>query len=321
MSRPKHSTLPNRPKLLAVGGAHVDRRGQVSGIFVPGASNPGTMKEEVGGGVFNALRSAAQRGVEASLMSLRGADSAGENVARAIAEAKIRDLSAVFLDRATPSYTALIDRDGEVLAGLADMQLYELAFARQLRRSKAREEAAAADAILTDANLPAEALARLAALAAGKPLFAIAISPAKAVRLEGVLGSLSCLFMNAREAASLAAAGTAEPAALARRLRGMGLKSGVITLGSAAVTGFDAEGVFAITPPKPDHAADATGAGDALAGVTIAAMMRGVPFRQALREGIAAAVLTVASPHAVAALPERALADMLALVPEAEAVA
>jgi sugar/nucleoside kinase (ribokinase family) len=310
-----------RPKLLAIGGAHVDRRGQVSGIFVPGASNPGTMKEEVGGGVFNALRNAAQRGVEASLMSLRGADSAGENVARAIAEAKIRDISAVFLDRATPSYTALIDRDGEVLAGLADMQLYDIAFSKQLRRSKAREEAAAADAILTDANLPADALARLAALAAGKPLFAIAISPAKAVRLSGVLGSVAALFMNAREAASLAAADTTEPAALAMRLREMGLASGAITLGSAAVTGFDAGGVFTMLPPKPDRVADTTGAGDALAGVTIAAMMRGLPLRQALREGIAAAVLTVASPHAVTTLSERALGDMLALVPEAEAVA
>ena len=39
---------------------------------------------------------------------------------------------------------------------------------------------------------------------------------------------------------------------------------------------------------------DATGAGDALAGVTIAAMMHGKPLRAALREGIAAAVLTIA---------------------------
>ena len=76
-----------RPKLLAIGGAHIDRRGQVSGIYVPGASNPGTMSEDVGGGVFNAVRNAARRGVGVSLMSVRGADSAGENVARAIERA------------------------------------------------------------------------------------------------------------------------------------------------------------------------------------------------------------------------------------------
>ncbi|MDW6026587.1 carbohydrate kinase family protein [Mesorhizobium sp. BAC0120] len=311
-----------RLKLLAVGGAHVDRRGQVSGIFVPGASNPGRMSEDVGGGVFNALRNAVQRGVEASLISLRGADSAGENVARAIDQAKIRDLSAVFLDRATPSYTALIDRDGEVIAGLADMELYEFAFPKQLRRSKVRDEVAAADAILTDANLPAEALGRLAALAAGKPLFAIAISPAKVVRLWGALDTVACLFMNTREAASLAATPhEAEPAALAERLAGMGLGSGVITSGSSAVIGFDTTGIFQIVPPRLASMADATGAGDALAGVTVAAMIQGKPLREALREGIAAAVLTIGSPLAVARISDAALEEVLALVPEATTVA
>ncbi|MBZ9874756.1 hypothetical protein LB542_28405, partial [Mesorhizobium sp. BR1-1-9] len=60
------------PRVLAVGGAHIDRRGQVSGAYVPAASNPGTMREDVGGGVFNALRSTVRRGVSGSLLSVRG---------------------------------------------------------------------------------------------------------------------------------------------------------------------------------------------------------------------------------------------------------
>ena len=50
-------------------------------------------------------------------------------------------------------------------------------------------------------------------------------------------------------------------------------------------------------------------------------MMHGKPLRAALREGIAAAVLTIASPKAVAEISERALAEALALVPEPQAVA
>ncbi|TIR65476.1 MAG: carbohydrate kinase, partial [Mesorhizobium sp.] len=49
--------MPTSPNILALGGAHIDRRGQVSGPYVPAASNPGIMREDVGGGVFNALRS------------------------------------------------------------------------------------------------------------------------------------------------------------------------------------------------------------------------------------------------------------------------
>ena len=116
------------PKILAVGGAHIDRRGQMTSPFVPGASIPGTMREDVGGGAFNALRNAVGRGAAGSLLSMRGGDAAGDTVARAIAQAGIADLSAVFLDRATPSYTALLDREGDVVAALADMALYEIAF-------------------------------------------------------------------------------------------------------------------------------------------------------------------------------------------------
>jgi sugar/nucleoside kinase (ribokinase family) len=67
--------------------------------------------------------------------------------------------------------------------------------------------------------------------------------------------------------------------------------------------------------------ADETGAGDALAGATVAAMMHGKPLREALREGIAAAGLTLSSPKAVAEISERALAEALTLVPEPQAVA
>jgi pseudouridine kinase len=304
--------------LLAVGGAHIDRRGQVHDAYVPRASNPGVLTEEVGGVVLNALRNAVMRGVSASLLSVRGGDAAGDNVARAIARAGIEDLSVIFLDRATPSYTALLDRDGELIAGLADMGLYELAFAKQLGRSKVREAVAAACAVLCDTNLPEAGLAKLVAVSAGKPVFAIAISPAKVMRLAGLLQGIACLFMNRREAASLSGLEGANAADTVAKLQKMGLASGVITAGDEAVAGFDCDGAFSIMPPKASKVADVTGAGDALAGATIAAMMKGLALREALREGLAAAMLTVESQAAVADFSKQEFAAALALVPRAE---
>src|SRR5690606_21264876 len=112
-----------KPKILAVGAAHLDRRGRMSGNYVPAASNPGTIHEEVGGGVFNALRNAVRHGVSGALLSLRGGDLAGNAVARAVYEAGVSDLSVTFIDRTTPSYTALLDADGELIVGFADMDL------------------------------------------------------------------------------------------------------------------------------------------------------------------------------------------------------
>jgi sugar/nucleoside kinase (ribokinase family) len=305
-------------RLLAFGGAHIDRRGQMTSPYVPGASIPGTMREDVGGGAFNALRAAVQRGMHGAIISVRGGDAAGETVARTIASSGIEDLSAVFLDRATPSYTALLDGAGDVVAALADMQLYEIAFPRQMRRAKIREAIAKADALLCDANLPAGGLERLAGMRDGRPLFAIAISPAKAVRLKGVLPALACLCMNRREAAALADTAADEPlAGVVDRLRAAGLAAGIVTQGREPALAFDAGGVFSVTPPAPRHVADVTGAGDALAGAAAAALLRGLPLADALREGVAAALLALESPDSAPELAEQRLAETLALVPAA----
>ncbi len=302
--------------ILGIGGAHIDRRGQIAVDFVPGASNPGTMREDVGGGTFNALRNAVQRGIAGWIMSVRGGDTTGETVARAIADAGISDLSVTFLDRRTPSYTALLDRRGEVIAALADMGLYDIAFAKQLRRAAARDAASKADAIFCDANLSIEALLRIPKLAGGKPVFAIAVSPAKAVRLAPILPDLACLFLNTREAGALTGLGIeATTVDMARALRKLDVKRAVLSSGGNPVLAFDEQGTFTIAPPAPRHIADVTGAGDALVGAAAAAMLRGTAFREAVREGLAAALLALESPDAVAAFNGQAFEAALALVP------
>lgn len=305
------------PRLLAVGGAHIDRRGRFTVDYVAEASNPGRMREDVGGGAFNAARWAVRRGITVSLVSLRGGDVAGERVTLAIESAGIEDLSATFLDRATPSYTAILTRDGELVTGLADMELYEIGFPKQLRRRKFREAAREADALLADANIPAEAFAFFAGLAPEKPLFAIAVSPAKAPRLLPSLGRISCLFMNRREACHLAGLSLgSEPRAAAKALASMGLRAGVITGGGMPALCFGQALLFEIAPPPARRIADVTGAGDALAGATAAALMRGLSLPESVREGMAAAMLTVESEEAAPATDDAALRVALARVPQ-----
>lgn len=313
--------MPASHSILAIGGAHIDRRGRVLGEFVPGASNPGEMREEVGGGVFNAARALAGRGHIVALLSARGGDAAGDAVAAAIERAGLADFSAIFLDRATPSYTAILDRGGDVVAALADMALYDLAFDKQLRRAKSRKALAGADAILCDANLPAAALERLAGLAGETPLFAIGVSPAKVTRLRRIAGRIACLFINRREAAVLAGADAdADPSSLAAALRAAGLTSAVVTAGSAALVAFDDASVFETTPPAADRVADVTGAGDALAGTVVSALVRGQPFADAVREGLAAARLCIESTHAAPDHDADAFARVLATIPPLHAL-
>jgi pseudouridine kinase len=292
-----------KPRLLGIGGAHIDRRGRMSAPFIPGASIPGSMQEESGGGVFNALRTAVQFGVACSLISVRGGDSAGEAVAAEARRAGIDDQSSIFLDRSTASYTALLDMHGDVAAALADMMIYETALPRIITRRKTRDAIAEADALLIDANMPEAAIRKLMEQTAGKPVFALAISPAKAVRLAPVLAELDILFLNHREAKAilgLEPAEIVEASALVLSLGTKGLKRAVLTNGGQPVMVLDNGTIRSMTPPVPMQIADVTGAGDALCGACVAALLCGKPFSDAVADGLAAATATVETDHAAA---------------------
>jgi sugar/nucleoside kinase (ribokinase family) len=306
-----------KPRLFGLGGAHIDRRGVMQANYIYGASIPGQMIEETGGGVFNALRVATQFYVDCSLLSVRGGDAAGEIVAQEAKRAGITDLSSVFLDRTTASYTALLTQEGDVVAALADMSIYESALPRQIARRQTREAIAASDAVLIDANMPEAAITRLIERCADKPVFALAISPAKAVRLRPVLEKLSCLFLNQREARAIL--GIDDGAAptlgteLAMALTQRGVARFVMTNGADAVCVADNDRVITLSPPKARSVVDVTGAGDALTGATIAALLNNVAFADAVCHGLAAAAITVESAQACADFSDKSqMAALLA---------
>ena len=66
---------------------------------------------------------------------------------------------------------------------------------------------------------------------------------------------------------------------------------------------------------------DVTGAGDALAGVTVAAVMAGTAAGARRSRGMAAALITLESAAAAAPPDARRLAAALALVPDPRTVA
>jgi pseudouridine kinase len=308
-------------KVSIFGGAHLDRRGRISGATAPGASNPGSWFEEAGGGGFNAARNLARLGLEVSMISPRGGDAAGETVAQAAAAAGVIDYPFIFLDRQTPSYTAILENDGNLVIALADMDLYRLFSPRRLQQHAMREVVSSSDLIVTDANLPEETLASLIERAAQetKPLAAIAISPAKVVRLANSLAGVGFLFMNEAEARALTGRDVTEASEWPALLRAIGLSGGVITRGGKPAIAFRLGEAVTVTPPALDTLGDVTGAGDALAAGFLAAYLGGEPLDICLRSGVAAAGITVRSPLAVSEKMSREmLREAIRLVPPAE---
>lgn len=311
-------------KILVLGGAHIDRRGTIATETVQGASNPGSWMEEAGGGGFNAARNLSRLGFQVRIIAPRGGDATGDAVAQAARQAGVEDTPFTFLDRRTPSYTAILERDGNLVIALADMDLYQLFTPRRLRVRSVREAIAASELLLCDANLPEDTLTALglAVRACEKPLAAIAISPAKAVKLKGALGDITCLFMNEAEARALSGEAAADVRDWPHILRRAGLAGGVVTRGASEVVAFDDRRIALLTPPAIQQVKDVTGAGDAMASGYLAAMAEGKTIAQALRYGAAAAAITVQSPFATAHdLSKQSVETMLGLVPEAEILA
>ncbi len=307
--------------ICVFGGAHIDRRARIAGVTAPGASNPGTWFEEAGGGGFNAARTLARLGHTVHMVSARGGDAQGEMVAQAAEDAGVVDCPFIFLDRKTPSYTAILENDGNLVIALADMDLYRLFSPRRLRQRATRELLAGSGVVISDANLPAETIASLVAASSeqGKIVTGIAISPAKVVRYAGSLDGMTFLFMNQAEARALTGGDVSSPEEWPGRLQAVGLGGGVVTRGGEPAIAFQGKTAVSVAPPALDALGDVTGAGDALAAGFLSAFIRGEDLGSCLRHGIAAAGITVGSPLAVSEkISAEAVSQAIRLVPPAK---
>jgi sugar/nucleoside kinase (ribokinase family) len=285
-------------KILVIGGAHVDRKGWLSAPHQAGASNPGKWQTEAGGGAFNAARNLARLGHKVTLVAPRGGDAAAELVALAAEDAGIEDCPLTFLDRATPSYSAILEPDGNLVTALADMALYDRVPAGRLLTSRLRKRLAATDQLLVDSNLPESALSALASAAAALalPLAVIAVSPAKVVRWKPSLAKITCLAMNSAEAAALSGGQPRTPGEGIKHLMECGLTGGLLSTGAGPVTAFAASASgpasIALQPPQLDQLVDVTGAGDALVSGYLDGLLSGGSLEANLTRGIALARLT-----------------------------
>lgn len=210
-------------RLAALGGAHMLRGYDL----LDEASGGGTHVERCGGAAFQAASSWVTLGHEATLLSLRGGDSAGRAVADAAEEAGIEDASVTFLTRASPIRMMAVGSDGALVASLADDALYDRRFASQIGRRAWRNHIAGADALVVDDTLGEAALTRLTQLIDRH--FVTAIAERSLSALTGMAPRLSCVVT--------AAAGFGDPARLMAALRAGGFRTGLVA-GGAALLGF-----------------------------------------------------------------------------------
>ena len=282
--------------IVLVGAAHLDRLGQTDAPAKAESSNPGSFRNTVGGAALNVASTLAALDCEVLLISCVGDDATGRDVRAELAQRGVNTEITTLPDQRTATYTAIVNNDGDLVIGLADMEVYNHFPAHAATRTIQKLEAE--DWLLIDANLPEDLIATLVDTAPCK-IAAMTVSSAKAKRLSIVLDKIDLLFTNRTEvSALLGLPDTSSPHELVTGMNTQGVKAVVMTNGADDLHVLNGN-TFDVIPISPVAASDVTGAGDALTAGCLYEVMAAKPLKQAVKTGISAAkaVLQVSGPY------------------------
>lgn len=298
--------IPSLVDICVVGGLNMDLVVRASRLPLPGETALGQHFARFAGGKgANQAVAAARLGASVRMVGQVGQDSFGDELvagleAEGIDTAGVRRVSA-------PSGVALIvvDEGGQNFIvwvpganaaweeeSLADMELW----------------AARCRLLVVPLEVPPGVVER-AVRAAKKAGAGVILNPAPHREGdEGCFGDVDVLVPNQVEAALFAGVDPHEQQdwpAVGRRLRSLGPRAVVITLGSDGALVVDQEGTQHV-PAFRVEVADTTAAGDAFVAGLAVAILRGSPLREAARFANAAGALAVTRAGAQPSLPRAA---------------
>ncbi|AIZ45987.1 carbohydrate kinase [Deinococcus radiopugnans] len=293
-------------QVIAVGGANMDLKVQTLAPAVPGTSNPGRAAQTPGGVARNVAENLARLGVRVALLSAVGTDALGDGLLRQTAEAGV-DVSPTrrAADQATGTYTAVLDRGGELLIAVAAMEIMSALTPAALLEQD--ELLRGAHYIVADGNLSPDTLLHLLHQTGegGARVVFEPVSVPKAVRLLPALEAGHApwaITPNLSELSALVGTDVADNASAIREaaltLHGRGVEVVWVRRGVRGSLLSAADDSWEL-PALSAEVADVTGAGDATLAAFLAALLGGETLPDAAREGHAAAALTVESDQTV----------------------
>ncbi|HEX2893397.1 MAG TPA: carbohydrate kinase family protein [Marmoricola sp.] len=287
--------MEGRGEVVVVGGMNVDTLARISAETVPGSSNPGRTSTAHGGVGRNVAENLARLGSPVRLIGVVGEDAQGADLLAALRLLDV-DCSGVrrSADCSTGTYTAVLDHDGGLVIGVADMAATESLRPEHIADSALR----GASWLVLDGNLRTDTIARCLALADQHdvPVVLDPVGVTKAARL-GRLPGLHTFTPNHDEL--LAWAGTEDVEEARARAHAQGIEVVWLREGAEGSTLHTGDGTVTTLRLPPAPVVDVTGAGDAMLAAYVHRLRAGDPVVQAGWFATAAAWLTVGSPTTV----------------------
>lgn len=113
--------------VIVIGGAVVDMVGTLTSKFINKSSNPGIMKMSIGGVGFNIANHLSNSLKSISMLTSLGNDNSGEIILDTLTSIGIDTSSVLLIDKqTTATYTAIHESNGDLVVGLADMDIFRM---------------------------------------------------------------------------------------------------------------------------------------------------------------------------------------------------
>ncbi len=291
--------LNNGNSVICIGAANWDHKLQFKEQFVAHTSNPVASQISIGGVIYNVAENLSRLSCNVSLMTLLGEDLAGHQIVQAARPFMKLNMTDRIAGTATGSYIAVLDQNGGLMMGLADMDICEFMDRSWLASHKTHLQSSRL--MIADCNVQKSGLEFLVEFSRTehKDLAIIGVSAPKMKRLPTDLRDTWLGVFNRDETQARFQTRESDVRQLARLWLEQGLRQVVVTAGAEDFAFGDATGLATEHTIHADDVIDVTGAGDAFSSAVIFGLLQGQSLRQAARYGAVNAAATIAVKESV----------------------
>ncbi|MFD1361889.1 carbohydrate kinase family protein [Lentibacillus salinarum] len=289
--------------IICIGGANVDRKFYLKHNIVNETSNPVYSSSSVGGVARNIAENLGRLGEEVKLMTASGYDADWKEIAQA--SSPFMDLSLVTQceQQSTGSYTAVLDKHGDLSIAFADMDIFESITPELLQKNKAILQNATC--IVVDLNCPRETIDFLCSFTLKEqiPLVVIPVSAPKMERLPPSLSAVDWLIVNKDETETfmnMTILDQQDWKQSVKKWLDAGVKNVIVTNGSeGAMAGTENGDIYHYQAIETPTIIDVTGAGDSFCSAVIHTWLQDQTLDTIIQSGMVNAHKTIMSNETV----------------------
>ncbi|MCQ2736519.1 MAG: carbohydrate kinase family protein [bacterium] len=289
-------------RVVVIGASNIDIKGRSRIKTFSKTKNPGNVEFSPGGVARNIAENLAKLGVGSVLLSAIGNEGFAEKITETTAKAGV-DMSRILrCEQNSGIFLAVINSRGELDASISDMSILSEITPEYINANIDIIEKASY--IVVDADIPDQALSTILSIAKRNfiPICVEPVSPARAHHLGEFLQDITLTTPNKEELESMVGRSVISEDDIKEagdEIIKRGVKNLIVTLGS--------EGAYCVSkdfkgfiPSIRTMTVNSVGAGDALVSGTVAGILDGRDFQNAVKLGIACATITLMDEKAVA---------------------